>query len=106
MVGELGRLIQAHKDAQKYRVYDAAIARELGVSRSIVGKWKRGESMPGPENLRALATLLEEPYQTVLNAALRDAGYGVVVRSDLAKSPPPPPASPPPDDPREDRAQP
>jgi hypothetical protein len=31
--------------------------------------------MPSPQNLRALATELQVPYEKALDAALRDAGY-------------------------------
>lgn len=74
-MGELGQLIQEYIDRQEYAPSDAAIGRRLGVTRSTVGNWKRGEAMPKPDNLRDLATLLGISYTRVLDAALADSGY-------------------------------
>jgi transcriptional regulator with XRE-family HTH domain len=73
-MGELGELIDAYKDRFEYEVSSAAIARRLGVTRTSIGKWYTG-SMPTPENLRALSTLMNVPYTRLLDAALADAGY-------------------------------
>jgi len=74
-MGELGRLVDAHRGRQKYGATDSQIARALGVTRSTVGNWVRGTSMPSPANLRALAAHIETSYMEVLDAALVDAGY-------------------------------
>lgn len=74
-MSELGKLIQAYIDSQVYPPTDSAVARKLGVSRSALGKWKRGDAMPSPDNLRAIATLLGVGYMRVLDAALIDDGY-------------------------------
>lgn len=74
-MGELGKLIQEYIDRQEYPPSDAAIGRRLGVTRSTVGNWKRGDAMPKPDNLRDLATLMGVSYTRVLDAALADSGY-------------------------------
>lgn len=75
MTGELGRLIQAHKDEQQYEVSNAAMAKALGVTRTTVGNWMAGGALPTPDHLRRLAALIGRPYTRVLDAALTDAGY-------------------------------
>lgn len=74
-MGELGKLIQAYRDRQKYPVSDAQIASAIGVARSSVGNWARGERLPSPENLRLLANHIETSYLRVFEAAMADAGY-------------------------------
>jgi len=74
-MGELGRLIQAHKDAERYDVTNAAIARQVGVTRGAVGYWIKGTARPSAESTRQLAKLLGIPHAVVLNAVLVDAGY-------------------------------
>ena len=74
-MGELGRLIQAHKDAERYHVTNAAIARQVGVTRGAVGYWIKGTARPSAESTRRLAKLLGIPHAVVLNAVLLDAGY-------------------------------
>jgi len=74
-MGELGRLIQAHKDAERYDVTNAAIARQVGVTRGAVGYWIKGTARPSAESTRRLAKLLGIPHAVVLNAVLLDAGY-------------------------------
>jgi transcriptional regulator with XRE-family HTH domain len=74
-VSELGRLVQAYRDRQKYPVADARIAAAIGVSRTSVGNWIKGVAVPSPENLRALAAEIETPYIEVFEAAMTDAGY-------------------------------
>lgn len=88
-MSEIGRLVQAYRDRQKYPVADARIAAAIGVSRTSVGNWIKGTAMPSPENLRALAAEIETPYPEVLEAAMTDAGYlpepiGAVTRRDVA----------------------
>lgn len=74
-MGELGRLVSEYRDRQKYPVSDAQIARAIGVSRSSVGNWIKGSSLPSPAHVRALAHHIEIAYTRVLEAALADAGY-------------------------------
>ena len=74
-MGELGRLIQAHKAAERYDVTNAAIARQVGVTRGAVGYWIKGTARPSAESTRQLAKLLGIPHAVVLNAVLVDAGY-------------------------------
>ena len=74
--GELGALVEAWRDRRDPRPSDAWIGRKVGASsRSTVGPWLRGESMPRPQQLRKLASLIGVSYRTVLDAALLDAGY-------------------------------
>lgn len=74
-MGELGRLIEAHRDEQQYPPSNAAIGRAVGVTRTTIANWLNGDGLPSPENLRRLATLLGVPYWRVLEAALVDSGY-------------------------------
>ena len=74
-MGELGRLIELYRDGLDPKPSDAWIGRKVGVGRSAVGPWLRGESMPKPEALRQLASLMGVAYRRVLDAALLDAGY-------------------------------
>lgn len=74
-MGELGRLVELYRDGLDPRPSDAWIGRKVDVGRSAVGPWLRGESMPKPEALRKLASLMGVSYRRVLDAALLDAGY-------------------------------
>jgi transcriptional regulator with XRE-family HTH domain len=83
-MGELGRLIQAHIDRQRYRVSKAAVADAVGVSRQTITNWMDGTVMPGSDNARRLAAAIEQPYSRVLDALLVDAGY---LAKELAHEP-------------------
>lgn len=78
-MGELGALVTAWQDRRAAfgpRPTASWIGEKVGVkSRSSVGPWLRGESMPSAEHLRALAELIGVSYRAVLDAALFDAGY-------------------------------
>lgn len=75
-MGELGALVEAWRDRRDPRPSDAWIGRKVGArSRSTVGPWLAGDSMPSPTHLRRLAALIGVGYRTVLDAALLDAGY-------------------------------
>ena len=74
-MGELGRLVEAYRDRTDPRVSDAWIGRKVGVGRSAIGPWLAGQSMPKAPHLRRLATVIGQPYDRVLEAALVDAGY-------------------------------
>lgn len=68
------QLIQAHLD--KYGVTRAEFARRAGTTPQTVQNWKsRPGTLPKPEHLRGVADVIGVPFETVLNAALRDAGY-------------------------------
>lgn len=74
VVSEVGRLIDEYRDQQQFPVSAAAVARRLGVSRSTIGKWYAG-SVPRPEHLRSIATLIGVPYSRLTDAVLSDLGY-------------------------------
>lgn len=75
-MGELGALVEAWRDRRDPRPSDAWIGRKVGArSRSTVKPWLTGASMPEPQHLRELATLIGVNYRRVLDAALLDAGY-------------------------------
>lgn len=75
VLGELGALMQAHMDGQRYPVTKADLARRLGVTRQTVANWMAGTAMPHPEHIRALTGVLDVSYTRVLDAALADRGY-------------------------------
>ncbi|MEB3023405.1 MULTISPECIES: helix-turn-helix domain-containing protein [Mycolicibacter] len=58
------------------------LARVLEVSPSTVSRWST--RMPGPETVRALATVLDQPYGVVLAAALRSGGYAATTADVLS----------------------
>jgi len=73
-VSELWHMIETHLD--HYGVTRAAFARKCGTQRQVVQNWyDRPTTLPRPEHLRAVAKVIGMPYETVLNAALVDAGY-------------------------------
>jgi transcriptional regulator with XRE-family HTH domain len=74
MVSEIGRMIDQYADRQRYRPSDSQIARELGVTRAVIGQWRRG-AVPSPENLRRLATLIDVPYSRLVDAVMVQLGY-------------------------------
>lgn len=74
VVSEIGRLIEEFADEQWPRPKPADIARRLAVTRQTVSKWYAG-SIPRPEHLRALATLLGLPYSRLTDAILTEQGY-------------------------------
>jgi transcriptional regulator with XRE-family HTH domain len=49
----------------------------LGVNRSVVSRWFRGEARPGTENITRLAQVLDAPLQEILDAA----GYDLAPNS-------------------------
>ena len=58
------------------------LAKTIGVSPSTLSRWSA--RMPGPESLRALADVLDQPYGVVLAAALRSGGYAETTADILA----------------------
>lgn len=73
--GHLWRVIQSWLDVVSFPPSQNKLAERLGVSGSALGDYKYGRHMPSPEFLEALAQVIAVPYETVLDAALRDAGY-------------------------------
>lgn len=71
----LVELIDTHKHA--YGVSDAELARRIGVSRQNLNLWRTHgvRGLPARTTLRGIAAVTGRPYRTVLEAALRDAGY-------------------------------
>lgn len=83
MKGELGRLIEAWADRQRFRPTDKEIARELKVSPAQMSKWMRGQykSPLKPLDLERIARMMTGPgasqsdvFEEVLEAVLHDAG--------------------------------
>ena len=82
-MGELGRLIEAWADRQRFRPTQNEIARELKVSKQLVSLWVRGQykGMLKPIDLERIARLLTPPngsqsdtFEEVLEAVLHDTG--------------------------------
>jgi transcriptional regulator with XRE-family HTH domain len=71
----LWAVIEEWRDAQLFSVSQAALASKLGVSRSAMSQWKKGEARPNPEHLRKLAEVTRIPYARLLEAVNRDMGY-------------------------------
>jgi transcriptional regulator with XRE-family HTH domain len=76
----LSELIDRHLPAQGMN--REGLAKALGVSPSTLSRWS--SRMPGPETVRALAAALDQPYGTVLAAALRSGGYAETTSDILA----------------------
>lgn len=71
---ELMRLIQGHLD--KHGVTRAEFARRAGTTPQTVQNWKdRPTTLPRREHLEGVARVIGVPYEVVLSAALKDAGY-------------------------------
>lgn len=68
-------LVRQWMESQQFPPTQAAVARHLGVQRSAVSQWKKGQAQPTPENLRAMATMTGVAYELFLDALLRDQGY-------------------------------
>lgn len=82
--GELGRLIEAWADGQRFRPTQREIARELKVSPQLVNNWIHGnyKSMLKPVDVKRISRLLTGPgeseaevFEEVLAAILRDTGH-------------------------------
>lgn len=68
-------LVREWMESQQFPPTQAAVARHLGVQRSAVSQWKKGQAHPTPGNLRAMATMTGVAYELFLDALLRDQGY-------------------------------
>jgi transcriptional regulator with XRE-family HTH domain len=55
----VARRIRSWRLKHNYKL--CTIARKLGVSESTVSMWETGERFPNPENLAALAILMQTP---------------------------------------------
>lgn len=73
--GHLWALIQAWLDADWNPPSQNRLATRFGVSASSLGDYKYAEHMPGPAFVEKVAAEIQVPYETVLDAVLRDAGY-------------------------------
>lgn len=76
-MSEIGKLIQAYQD--KHGTSDRALALRVGVTATIIGRWKRGAfvELPKPEKIRAMAELMSPrpTEEQILDAFLADTGY-------------------------------
>ncbi len=76
-VSEIGKLITAYQD--KHGSSDRAIALRVGVSATMIGRWKRGAyvEVPKPATVRALIDLMVPlaSEDEVIEAFLTDTGY-------------------------------
>lgn len=74
-MSEIGDLIQAYQD--KHGTSDRALALRIGVTATLVGRWKKGRyaEVPGAERVQSLADQLGVDQQVVLDAFLRDLNY-------------------------------
>lgn len=79
--GELGRLIEAWMDSQRFRPSQRELAKELKVSPQLVSNWVRGnyKGMLKPVDVGRLARMMVRPGQSewdmrkeILEAILRD----------------------------------
>lgn len=74
-VSEIGQLIQAYQD--KHGTSDRALALRVGVTATLIGKWKKGRfaELPKADRIEALAAQMALPKVTVIEAFLRDLDY-------------------------------
>jgi DNA-binding transcriptional regulator YdaS (Cro superfamily) len=94
-MSELHGIIQRHMD--EFGVREAALARLMGTASTTINSWKtRGvRQLPSRRLLEAVARETRTPYETVLRAALADAGYlhdSVTPETDGEALPAPAPA--------------
>ena len=82
-LGELGMLIEAWADRQRFKPTRDAIARELKVSASQMSNWMRGNYKQPlkPLDMERIARMMTAPgvpqsevFEEVLEAVLHDAG--------------------------------
>lgn len=74
-MGKLYDIIQAHIDAQPYRVSERQIAVALGVTPTTMANWREPKRLIARDNLEAIARLTGVPYLRVLDALLQDIHY-------------------------------
>lgn len=81
-------VIQEWLDNQPFHVSQAQLAKKISewvedvtgeegreVRRDLLTKWKYGQTVPTPTELRALAQVTGVAYDVLLDAMLRDQGY-------------------------------
>lgn len=67
-----GRWLQRRMDESQPRIDDAELGRRAQVAATTVGRWRRGETRPGPDTLRKIAPILGVDYSDLLALS----GYG------------------------------
>lgn len=74
-MSHLGELILSYQD--QHGTSDRQLALRIGVSATLIGRWKRGayEELPKQRILAALADQLGVDLKTVVDAALEDTYY-------------------------------
>ena len=75
MTTHLWRYVEAWQARQRFPVTQAALAREVGVTRSALSQWKTGKARPTPDKLRSLSSVTGVSYEILLDALLIDMGY-------------------------------
>lgn len=74
--GALWAVIQQWLDTFEWnRPSQREMAKKLEVSKSTFSDYKYGRTLPPSAFLASLSTMMQVPYERVLDAALRDAGY-------------------------------
>ncbi len=74
-MSKIGDLIQAYQD--QHGTSDRALASRIGVTATLVGKWKRGTfvELPRKDRIEALSEQINVSYSVLLLAFLDDIGY-------------------------------
>lgn len=74
-MSHLGELILRYQD--QHGTSDRQLALRIGVSGTLIGRWKRGDyvELPGRDILAALADQMSLDLKTVVDAALADTYY-------------------------------
>lgn len=75
--GHLGSLIKLWMMTLPAEPKVPAVADALGRTRNTLYKWMKGESAPGPEDLRNLSALTGISQRTLLEAIWLDKGYDI-----------------------------
>jgi transcriptional regulator with XRE-family HTH domain len=74
-MGKLYNLIQAHIDAQPYRVTDRQVAKTFGVTQTTLTNWRAPKTLIGKKHLMRIVEVTGVPYETVRDALLDDIDY-------------------------------
>lgn len=75
-MSNIGKLIETYQD--RHGTSDRGLARRVGVTATLVGRWKKGSfvEMPKPDTIRALAAQMAPiAEEEILDAFLLDTGY-------------------------------
>ena len=86
-ISRVWRIIEEWRDLVPFAPSQSRIAERVGVSRSAVSDWKSGKTRPTPENLTALAEMMEpqlgpDVHIRLTVAVMRDMGYFVSKRDE------------------------